>query len=300
MAHAGSARGTCTARAALAGNPSDGFGGAVLAVPIKSLVAAVTVAEADRWSIAVDDPAMARLLRAALAGWTERHQLDSFPPLTIDATTEIPRSVGLGGSSALVIATLRALAEWSGTRWEPVTLARIALDIETVRLRITAGLQDRLVQAVGEPVAMSFDPIAYEVVHPPVELPLFVAWTSDAAESSDTVHRSLRDRFDGGETAVVDAMRELAELARGARAAMASGDLEALGATMDRSFDVRASILDVGDRQRTLIATGRDAGAWVNSAGSGGSVVGLVRGTADLPRLQRSYAAVGAEFLGLS
>ena len=36
---------TCTARAALAGNPSDGYGGAVLAVPVPDLFATVATSE---------------------------------------------------------------------------------------------------------------------------------------------------------------------------------------------------------------------------------------------------------------
>lgn len=299
MAIGPSVLGTCSARAALAGNPSDGFGGAVLAVPVPALTASVTAVEGDRWAAAVDDPALARLLRASLAGWTERHQLDSFPPLTLTATTSIPRSVGLGGSSALVIATLRAIAAWRGTSWDPIELAQCALDVETVRLGISAGLQDRLVQAVDEPVAMTFAPVGYEVVRPPVEPPFFVAWAPDAAEPSDAPHRALRRRFDDGEPAVVDTIRALADRGRRAHAAIVAGDVDGLGVAMDSSFDLRCSIVDVGDRQREMIAAGRDAGAWVNSAGSGGSVVGLVRDRATLASVAEAYGAIGAEFLEL-
>ncbi len=70
-----------------------------------------------------------------------------------------------------------------------------------------------------------------------------------------------------------------------------------LGEAMDRSFDIRASITDVGDRQRSLVETGRRHGAWVNSAGSGGSVVGLVADRATIPTVQSAYQGIGAEFL---
>ena len=42
---------TCQARAALAGNPSDGYGGFVVAVPLPSVAATVTVESAARDSV---------------------------------------------------------------------------------------------------------------------------------------------------------------------------------------------------------------------------------------------------------
>ncbi len=61
--------------------------------------------------------------------------------------TEIPREVGLGGSSAIVIATLRALCALARSRLDPAATAAIALAVETEDLGIAAGPQDRLIQA---------------------------------------------------------------------------------------------------------------------------------------------------------
>ena len=63
-------------------------------------------------------------------------------------STTIPRSVGLAGSSAIVIAALRA----AGVDLEPPEVAELALAIERDDLGIAAGLQDRAVQAFDQPV----------------------------------------------------------------------------------------------------------------------------------------------------
>lgn len=288
---------TCTARAALAGNPSDGYGGAVVGVPVVDLVATVASSESETFGIRTDDAELRRLLAAAADAYTER--VGPVPTVTISASTTIPRSVGLAGSSALVIATLRSLGGWTERRWDRRELAELALSVEQERLGIAAGLQDRLVQAVAHPVLMRFDPVSFTTIDVHEDLPLYVAWHVDAAAPSDTVHRSLRRRFDAGDELVVRTMEELAVQAERAHRALTVDDQELLADAMDRSFDLRAAMIDVGERQRRLVETGRRLGAAVNSAGSGGSVVGLAPDASRLGALRDAYESIGAGFVEL-
>ena len=285
---------TCPARAALAGNPSDGYGGAVVALPVPDLQAMASATEADVFSIRANDPDLAALLTATADAFAEVH--GELPAVTLSASTSIPRSVGLAGSSALVIAALRSLAAWVRRRWDVMELAELALSVERDRLDIEAGLQDRLVQSAGDLVTMRFDPPEHRVLHCPVDLALFVAWSVDAGEPSTTVHRSLRRRFDAGDPGVVDAMRDLTAQADRASDAIESGDRGLLGNTMNRSFDIRASIAPIDELQRRLIDTGRRDGASMNSAGSGGSVVGLARDPDHLETMRTAYDREGFEF----
>lgn len=289
---------TCTARAALAGNPSDGFGGAVVAVPVPDLLATVVSTEAEEFAIRAADPDLHRLLAATAEGYAAA--TGELPPVTLSASTAIPRSVGLAGSSALVIAGLRSLGGWVERRWDRLELAELALAIERDRLAIVAGLQDRLVQSVAHPVLMRFDPVAFEIVEIPPTFPLWVAWHLDAAAPSDTVHRSLRRRWDAGDARVVDAMADLAVQAKRAHRGLVEGDPDLLGDAMDRSFDLRAAMIEIPPGQQRLVDVGRRAGAAVNSAGSGGSVVGLARDPGHLAALRAGYLAVGAEFCELT
>jgi len=291
----------CPARAALAGNPSDGYGGAVVALPIDDLAAMASTSEAASFSIASTDPDLARLLTATAREFEAR--VTTLPPATLSASTTIPRSVGLAGSSALVIATLRALSAWVEHRWQPIELAEAALAVERDRLGITAGLQDRLVQSVGRLVAMTFRPVTYEPIAGEFESTihdhLFIAWSTSAPTTSDVVHRSIRRRYDGGDPDIHLSMRQLAEQAAFARRGIETGNFELVGAAMNRTFDVRAEMFDVGDHQRALVETGRTNGAAINSAGSGGSVVGLVRDPGEIDMLRQAYEQTSAEFLAL-
>ena len=289
---------TCTARAALAGNPSDGYGGAVLAVPVPDLFATVASSEADEFGVHASDADLHALLTATADAYAE--SVGTLPTVSISASTTIPRSVGLAGSSALVVATLRSLGGWSERRWDRIELAELALAVERDRLGIAAGLQDRLLQAVAQPVLMRFDPVSFVTIDVPADLPLYIAWLAEAAAPSDMVHRSLQRRHESGDELVVRTMRDLAIQAERAHRALTVGDLALLGDAIDRSFDLRAAMIDIGAHQRRLVETGRRTGAAVNSAGSGGSVVGLGRDPSHLDSLREDYLAIGAGFVSLS
>src|SRR5262245_24861673 len=97
------ASGSAHARVALAGNPSDGHGGAVLAVTVDEFRAE---AQANAARAPCSEPA-SPLVDAAIARF-------GAGPCRVRWRTDVPREVGLAGSSAIVTATLRALCALHG------------------------------------------------------------------------------------------------------------------------------------------------------------------------------------------
>lgn len=318
---AGTSTGTCSARAALAGNPSDGFGGAVAAVPIPSVTAIVNAQRADRFEIQpspTDDDTFAtfdglvrhvdsvgygdarQLLLATLR--TLRRHLDAdIPPVRLTATSTIPRSVGLGGSSAIVIAAIRALValapdtDWARRLDDPALLAAIALDAESGELGIAAGLQDRVVQAMEQPVLMDFIEMTALVpgLHAGVYEPLprvpgvlFVASRLSTAEPSGVAHGSLRGDYEADTGATRRLISDLADHARRAATAVRVGDISALGAAMDATLDTRQALMVLDPRHVAMADVARSCGCHANWTGSGGSVTVLApnRAVADAAR----------------
>jgi glucuronokinase len=269
--------GTAAARAALAGNPSDRHGGAVLALTLPALTATVTATAGPPG----DEPA---LLRAARA----RFQGTDSPALQV--TTNVPREVGLGGSSAIVTAALRALAAWHDTELEPLALARMALAAETEELGIHAGPQDRVAQAIGGLVFMDFSGDDWHAERLDVALPpLYVAWLTEAAAPSHEWHAAMRPER--------EVMATLAQLARDARAALCDGDHERFGRCVDGSLDARARLGPLDPRHAALAEAARACGATANFTGSGGAVVGTLPDAAFTARMRA--AAPGCEILTL-
>ena len=165
------AGGVAHARAALAGNPSDGYGGAVLALTLGRLRAQAFAWPAPALEVSPDS----ELVRATVARFTREHE-PAAARTAVEVSTSIPSRVGLGGSSAIVIATLRALCSLYECPLGEPELASLALAVETDELGIVAGLQDRVTQAHGGLMFMDFSPsagkAAYERMDPGLLPPL--------------------------------------------------------------------------------------------------------------------------------
>lgn len=273
------------ARAALAGNPSDLYGGAVLAVPVFAFAARVEVVDAPAPRITGDEEGRA-LVAAALA-----RAIDGNASVDVRWSTDIPQAVGLAGSSAIVIATMRAMAIRAGAEFklDPLEVAQEALRVEAEDLGIVAGLQDRAVQAFGDPVLVDVSGPHPEVtaLTPARPLRIAVAWLADAADDSGAYHGALRDRVAG------TVMSELADLARAAAAAFSAGDGDALAEAMAASARVRDHVAPLPDTHNRLAAVVSAAGMSPNSAGSGGAVAAVVLDDAALARVTGAVEAIG-------
>jgi glucuronokinase len=165
------------ARVGLVGNPSDGYGGAVLATIVPEMCATVSAAPSsglafggggahDRWPTLgawlahIDRVGRAghgdeqRIISAALWVVTDHlRRTDRLDPnvsgVELAWDTRIPRSVGLAGSSALAIAVIDAATAVWRVELDRRVVAALALRAERDVLGIAAGWQDRIVQAFG-------------------------------------------------------------------------------------------------------------------------------------------------------
>ncbi|MEM7288299.1 MAG: hypothetical protein AAF480_18270 [Actinomycetota bacterium] len=229
------------ARIGLLGNPSDGYGGRVIAATIDDFAATVVAEPAATWDLVAPARHFEARTTADLSAALDLDGLDEGLQLMAAATlrldrhgpglgphrvlfeSDIPRQAGLSGSSAVVIGVLRTLAPELDT----LDIARLALEAEVDVLGWAAGPQDRVVQAMGGLVDMRFDepwdPSRYERLDP-ARLPTCVlAWTDEPGEHSGQIHASVRDRWNAGERPVIDAMSRFAALAAEGRRSLDDG-----------------------------------------------------------------------------
>jgi glucuronokinase len=285
-----SGHGWAPARAALAGNPSDAYGGAVLAVTLPGWSAQARAVPTDRLRVT---PANT-LVEASV-----RRFARDFVPGALQTEvrweSSIPRDVGLAGSSALVIATLRALADLGEVDFEPTSLAALALAVEVDDLGIAAGLQDRVAQAFGGLVFMDFDAQAYERLDSGLLPPRLIAWLPEAAGHSGPVHDSLARRHAADEPLVLQTMESLAATARSSRAALVEGDLEGFGRCVDETFDLRARMLTLDPRCVEMVEVARRCGASANYTGSGGAIVAVSPDLGRLEAAEHELRSVGGQ-----
>jgi len=322
---------TCAfARAGLIGNPSDGFNGKTIAIAMRNFRADVTLWESPDLHIAPDhrdvfgfdsvdalvgDVRMhgyyggVRLLKATIkrfADYCSEHGI-ALPArnFTIQYHTSIPRLVGLGGSSAIIAAAVRALMQFYDVQIPKPIQPSVVLSVEKDELQIPAGLQDRVAQVYEGVTYMDFDKSLmdaqghgyYEPIDPSLLPNLYVAFAADQAEPTERFHSTAHILYDQGKSDVVAAINQIAELAVQARQALIDGHPEKLGPLLDRNFDLRASVFPIKPAHREMVEAARRVGATAKFAGSGGSIIGTYESTRQLAQLREQLEAKGCRVI---
>jgi glucuronokinase len=219
--------------------------------------------------------------------------------------TTIPRQVGLAGSSAIIVATLRCLMEFYDVHLPIEVQPTFVLLVEQDELGITVGLQDRVIQVYEGIVYMDFNSnhrrlieglpcYWYEPMDPALLPPLYVAHHESLGEPTEVFHGNIRERFNRGEQTVVSAMRCFPELAASGREALISGDAERLAWLMNMNFDTRRSIYELPAWQIAMVETARRCGASAKFAGSGGAIVGTYCSEEIFECVKSSLAGIGS------
>jgi glucuronokinase len=310
-------------RAALIGNPSDGYFGKTIAFTFGNFRAETLLYESPELEIQssrrdesvfssldalADDVRLfgyyggIRLIKAALKsfhGYCRGHGIQLHGRnFTIRYHSDIPNLVGLAGSSAIITACMRALMSFYGVQIPPPQLANLIRAVENRELGISAGLQDRVAQVYQGLVYMDFDRGLMEKQgfghYVPLDAsllpPLYIAYRTDLSEGSEVFHNNIRDRFNAGEPEVVEAMQAWARLTDQARDALLARDYAQLSRLMNTNFDLRARLYNLSEGNLRLVQAAREAGASAKFSGSGGAIVGICPDEATFVRLQERLA----------
>ena len=318
------------ARAGLIGNPSDGYHGKTISIIVRNFFAEVVLyawedmelipSQEDKSRFGsigelVRDVELhgyyggLRLVKATIKKFVEF--CDGRFPLhernfSIRYESNIPRQVGMAGSSAIIVATLRALMDYYDVPIPQHVQPSLALSVETEELGISAGLQDRVIQVFEDMVYMDFSEESmqskmglecgsYESLDVGSLQRIYLAYSADVGEPTEVFHNNLKLRYHRNEPSVVQAMTTFAELATAARESLAAGDLDNLSRLMDQNFDLRSEICELPANHVEMVEKAREVGASAKFAGSGGAIVGIFRDQAMFEQLQSVLGELGCE-----
>ena len=269
------------ARVGLMGNPSDGFHGKTMAMTIQNFWAEVTITRSARLVIRphpLYDPLEfgsmsnlhsigkregysggVRLIMATVKKYfefsTEKGIALPNKNFTIEYDTNIPRQVGLAGSSAIVTAVFKCLNAFFRLTDKDIPTEiqpSFVLSVETEELGINAGLQDRVAQIYQGVVYMDFDKDlfaslggrgAYERVEASLvhDFPFFLAFDAQPSDSGK-IHSDVRRRWLAGDEEIMEGMALLGRLTEAAKTALEEGDAAAFADLMDKNFETRLSM----------------------------------------------------------
>ena len=273
-------------RAALIGNPSDGYYGKTIAFVFDNYAAQVMLYETP--------------------------QLELVPSLrdkpTFTSVYDLVQEVGLYGyygGIRLLKASIKRFVEYCQSR-------KITLHDRNFTMRygttipnrlglagINAGLQDRVAQAYNVPVFMDFNRDymekngygIYSELTIPDDLNLFVAFRTDLAEGSEILHSRLREDYNNKIPAVLDAIAEWAHLSDVVKDALSRHNYSEIEKALRRNFELRCKVCasTVSAKNRRMVDLADSLGAAAKLTGSGGAIIGIYHDENHYRKLQELF-----------
>ena len=325
------------ARIGILGNPSDGYNGQCISSLARNWRASsILTPHENRWDFSIDiscgdekleykslanlaenppdlsQDGLSRLVLGALIHFQEECVASG---LAIEASgfqlnldTNIPRQVGLAGSSAVITAVIRCLLTHHGlgTALPPHAVADMVLKVETDRLNIHGGLQDRLPQAYNQMLHMDFREElmvgrgwgAYSHLDESLLPKMWLAHGGTGIESGK-IHADLPKRWAEQEPVMVRVINELAWCAHRGKEALVAGDTAALEIEINRNFDLRTELFgeEALGENLDMVRLAREMGSCAKQPGSGGAIIGIVPDDEFMERAAPAFAEHGWELV---
>lgn len=269
---------------------ADRFGGVVVSTSIDRYVyAIVSEAPADVLQITAADAntifsSRDHLFDAALF-WGADYRLPTeilkhfgiTGGRRIFIASEVPPGTGLGSSSATAVALITAIAIDRGIPMTRERAAEIACHIEIDCMGMPIGRQDQYAAAFGGLNTLTFGPDGAQVAPITVADPLrsqleerlMLFFTGQRRRSTDILNQQ-RDATRKPDSAALQALHVIKALALDMRDAIVSGDLDAVGDLLDRSWQHKRSLAPG--------VSNPEIDSWYDSAREAGALGGKITG----------------------
>jgi D-glycero-alpha-D-manno-heptose-7-phosphate kinase len=197
----------------------------------------------------------------------------------------MPSGASTGTSGAISVAIIGGLDALTEGRLSVAEMARLAHEVETVKLRQQGGIQDQLASAYGGINYIEMHQYPYATVSP-IEIPEYVWWELEhrlllvyigMPHNSSKVHQKVIEKLgaDASENAWFHSLRRLAGEAKNA---LFAGDFPGLGRIMNENTAIQRCLHKdlVSELLEDVISICGDFGALgckVNGAGGDGGTV---------------------------
>jgi D-glycero-alpha-D-manno-heptose-7-phosphate kinase len=190
--------------------------------------------------------------------------------------SDVPPGTGLGSSSAMAVALVRALATYLGLHMDVSMVAELASRLEIARLGMPIGKQDQYASAFGGFNAIVFGRDGVEV-HPMALSPttrralgdrLLLFSTGRRRKSGDILRRQQTDT--AADPTVIASLHHLKAIAAAMRGALEAGDLDEFGALLDSSWQIKKGL--------STKVSSEEIDGWYAAARSQGALGGKITG----------------------
>ncbi len=212
----------------------------------------------------------------------------SLEPRAFRLTTysDAPAGSGLGSSSTMVVAMVKAFAEWFNLPMGDYEIANLAYRIERVDLALSGGKQDQYAAAFGGFNYMEFLPDSHVIVNPlrvkrwivdELEASMLLYYTGASRSSAEIIDEQKRNTSSGNATAV-EAMHRIKQSAVDMKYALLKGDIKEFASILGRAWEDKKMMANsitndmIQETMDVAMRAGATAGK-VSGAGGGGFIM---------------------------
>lgn len=211
-------------------------------------------------------------------------------PLRLRLTTsvDVPEGSGLGGSSTLVVAALKAYAEWTSYPLDDYELAQTAYQIEREDAGLKGGRQDQYAAAFGGFNFMEFGRNGRVLVNPlripesvvsELEASILLFYTGTSRASAAIIDEQTRN-VETHNSDAVEAMHQVKQESIRMKESLLRGDFGLLHEVLRSSWEAKKRMASqiVNEKIERIYTKALNAGAHcarISGAGGGGFMIFL-------------------------
>jgi D-glycero-alpha-D-manno-heptose-7-phosphate kinase len=219
------------------------------------------------------------LPRAVLKHFGVEHGVSIF------LSSEVPPGTGLGSSSSVTVALVKAISTACGQKLSKAEVARMACQVEIERLQKPIGVQDQYASAFGgfnwmtfdasqirvEPLSISAEAVGHLESH---LLMMFTGASHDSAQILSHQRKASHNR----DARVIESLQAVYDLAQRARRLLTAGEVDQFGALLDEAWQHKKRFAPGVTNERidecyTVARNNGALGGKIAGAGGGGFLV---------------------------
>jgi D-glycero-alpha-D-manno-heptose-7-phosphate kinase len=216
------------------------------------------------------------------------YQLDALS-YRITTFSDAPPGSGLGSSSTMVVAIVKAFVEWLNLPMGEYEIARIAYEVERIDLSLSGGKQDQYAAAFGGFNFMEFFDDDRIIVNPlrvkrwiidELEASMVLYYTG-ASRSSAAIIDEQKKNTSSGNSEAIEAMHQIKQGAIDMKEALLKGDIQTYASILGRSWENKKKMAQsitnhkIDSVFETALAAGAVTGK-VSGAGGGGFIMFVI------------------------
>jgi D-glycero-alpha-D-manno-heptose-7-phosphate kinase len=234
-----------------------------------------------------------------------------FDPMSFRITTysDAPAGSGLGSSSTMVVAILKAFVEWKNLPLSDYEISRMAYEIERIDLNLSGGKQDQYAATFGGFNFMEFHKDGTVIVNPlrikkwfinELEASILLYYTG-ASRSSAVIIDEQKKNTSGGNAQAIEAMHRIKQSAIDMKMALLTENIAKFAYILSVAWEdkkkMAANITNpmIQEAMNTALSQGAIAGK-VSGAGGGGFIMFVVKPTHKL-QISKVLAKLGGQVM---